>query len=91
VTFCAGYVAGFASSVISHPADSLISLMSTPAHKGKTLLEIAKEVGWFKLWTQGLLPRTLLTGTAVGFQWWIYDSFKTAMGMGTTGGEAKHH
>ena len=22
-----------------------------------------------------------------GFQWWIYDSFKTAMGMGTTGGK----
>ena len=29
----------------------------------------------------------LLTGTLTGFQWWIYDSFKTAMGMGTTGGK----
>lgn len=26
-------------------------------------------------------------GTLTGFQWWIYDSFKAAMGMGTTGGK----
>lgn len=26
-------------------------------------------------------------GTLTGLQWWIYDSFKTAMGLGTTGGK----
>ena len=26
-------------------------------------------------------------GTLTGFQWWIYDSFKSVMGMGTTGGK----
>lgn len=26
-------------------------------------------------------------GTLTGFQWWIYDSCKTALGMGTTGGK----
>jgi solute carrier family 25 phosphate transporter 3 len=39
--------------------------------------------------TKGLLPRTLLTGTAIGLQWYIYDSFKSGMGMGTTGGVPK--
>jgi solute carrier family 25 (mitochondrial phosphate transporter), member 3 len=35
--------------------------------------------------------RTYLTccvlGTLTGFQWWIYDSFKSVMGLGTTGGK----
>jgi solute carrier family 25 phosphate transporter 3 len=31
-----------------------------------------------------------MIGTLTGLQWWIYDSFKTAFGMGTTGGAAKH-
>jgi solute carrier family 25 (mitochondrial phosphate transporter), member 3 len=26
-------------------------------------------------------------GTLTGFQWWIYDSFKSVMGLGTTGGK----
>jgi len=28
-----------------------------------------------------------MIGTLTGLQWWIYDSFKTALGMGTTGGK----
>jgi solute carrier family 25 phosphate transporter 3 len=31
-----------------------------------------------------------MIGTLTGLQWWIYDTFKTAMGMGTTGGGDKH-
>jgi solute carrier family 25 phosphate transporter 3 len=27
-----------------------------------------------------------MIGTLTGFQWWIYDSFKTAIGLQTTGG-----
>jgi hypothetical protein len=26
-----------------------------------------------------------------GLQWWIYDSFKTAVGLATTGGGSKKH
>ena len=37
--------------------------------------------------TKGLGTRVLMIGTLTGFQWWIYDTFKTAMGMGTTGGK----
>lgn len=90
VTFASGYVAGFVSSVVSHPADSLVSLRVLPQNEGKSMLQIARQVGWFKLCTKGLVPRTLLTGTVIGCQWWIYDSFKTAMGLGTSGGEGQH-
>jgi solute carrier family 25 phosphate transporter 3 len=89
VTFASGYIAGFVSSVVSHPADSLVSLMAKPCNREKSMMQIANQVGWVKLATKGLVPRTLLTGTAIGFQWWLYDSFKTAMGMATTGGERK--
>lgn len=27
-----------------------------------------------------------MIGTLTGLQWWIYDSFKTAVGLATTGG-----
>jgi solute carrier family 25 phosphate transporter 3 len=86
VTFLSGYIAGFVSSVVSHPADSLVSLMAKPSNRHKSMMQIANQVGWVSLATKGLLPRTLLTGTAIGFQWWLYDSFKAAMGLGTTGG-----
>lgn len=29
-----------------------------------------------------------MIGTLTGLQWWIYDSFKTAMGLQTTGGSS---
>jgi len=29
-----------------------------------------------------------MIGTLTGLQWWIYDSFKVAMGLATTGGGA---
>jgi solute carrier family 25 phosphate transporter 3 len=86
VTLAAGYVAGFVSSVISHPADSLVSRMTMPVNRNKTVMQVARETGFVQLATRGLLPRTLLTGTVIGLQWWTYDAFKTVMGMGTTGG-----
>jgi len=64
----------------------LISLMSQSSNKGKSIRKIISEVGFGRLLTSGLAPRVVTTGTIIGFQWWIYDSFKTAMGMGTTGG-----
>lgn len=87
VTFASGYLAGVICAVVSHPADSLVSQMGKASNKGKSLGTIAGEVGMKKLCTQGLGTRILMIGTLTGLQWWIYDSFKTAMGMGTTGGK----
>lgn len=38
-------------------------------------------------WAARLSTKLLMHVASTGFQWWIYDSFKSAMGMGTTGGK----
>jgi hypothetical protein len=35
--------------------------------------------------------RIVMIGTLTGLQWWIYDTFKTLNGMGTSGGVQKKH
>ncbi|KAJ7224403.1 mitochondrial carrier protein [Mycena pura] len=87
VTFASGYLAGVVCALVSHPADSLVSLLGKAENKGKSAGTIYREVGLAKLATKGLGTRVVMIGTLTGFQWWIYDSFKTAMGMGTTGGK----
>ena len=49
--------------------------------------QIYKEIGFRGLWN-GLLTRIVMIGTLTGFQWWIYDSFKTAVGLQIGGGSA---
>ncbi|KAI0073151.1 mitochondrial carrier protein [Panus rudis PR-1116 ss-1] len=87
ITFASGYIAGVVCAVVSHPADSLVSQMGKAANKGKSIGAIASEVGIAALATKGLGTRVLMIGTLTGFQWWLYDSVKAAMGLGTTGGK----
>jgi len=91
VTFASGYLAGVICAIVSHPADSLVSQLGKAENKGKPIGQIAKEVGAYKLMTAGLGTRILMIGTLTGLQWWIYDTFKTTFGMGTTGGAVKKH
>lgn len=86
ITFASGYLAGVICAVVSHPADSLVSLMGKAENKGKGFGQMASEMGYTKLFTKGLGTRVLMIGTLTGLQWWIYDTFKSSMGMGTTGG-----
>ncbi|KDQ50444.1 hypothetical protein JAAARDRAFT_42106 [Jaapia argillacea MUCL 33604] len=87
VTFASGYLAGVICAIVSHPADTLVSLMGKPGNKGKGVGQIASETGFTTLATKGLGTRIIMIGTLTGFQWWIYDTFKSSMGMGTTGGK----
>jgi len=87
VTFASGYLAGVVCAIVSHPADSLVSQMGKAANRGKGFGQIVGEVGLANLATKGLGTRVIMIGTLTGFQWWIYDSFKASMGMGTTGGK----
>jgi len=87
VTFASGYLAGVICAIVSHPADSLVSQLGKAANKGKSIGQIAGEVGFYTLATKGLGTRVIMIGTLTGLQWWIYDSFKTAFGLGTTGGK----
>lgn len=88
ITFASGYLAGIICAIVSHPADSLVSLMGKPANQGKSAAQIASETGMVNLFTQGLPTRIIMIGTLTGLQWWIYDTFKSVMGMGTSGGAA---
>jgi solute carrier family 25 (mitochondrial phosphate transporter), member 3 len=83
ITFASGYSAGIICAVVSHPADTIVSKMGKG---GKTAGDILKELGPMGVWG-GLGTRVLMIGTLTGLQWWIYDTFKTVMGMGTSGGK----
>ena len=92
ITFASGYLAGIFCAIVSHPADTMVSkLYSVGKEEGSTGQKVAriyKEIGFKGLWA-GLLTRIVMIGTLTGLQWWIYDSFKTAVGLQTTGGGSK--
>jgi len=92
ITFTSGYLAGVICALVSHPADNIVSQMGKKENIGKGVGKIAGELGLWYLFTKGLGTRILMVGTLTGLQWWIYDTFKSQMGMGTTGGgSAKKH
>jgi solute carrier family 25 phosphate transporter 3 len=78
ITFASGYIAGVACAIVSHPADTVVSKMSKG---GKTAGQVLSELGFGGIWG-GLGTRIFMIGTLTGLQWWIYDSFKTAVGIG---------
>jgi solute carrier family 25 phosphate transporter 3 len=89
VTFMSGYVAGVLCAVISHPADTMVSKLNNTAGGGSLASNMSKiygEIGFAGLW-RGLMTRIIMIGTLTGLQWWIYDTFKTVMGLQTSGGK----
>ena len=91
VTFLSGYMAGVFCAIVSHPADTMVSKLNnvkTSGGTGDAIKKIYSEIGMAGLW-RGLGARIIMIGTLTGFQWWIYDSFKTAVGLATTGGASK--
>ncbi|ETI28089.1 hypothetical protein G647_00538 [Cladophialophora carrionii CBS 160.54] len=89
VSFSAGYIAGIACAVVSHPADVMVSKLNSDRKAGEgagsAMSRIYKNIGFSGLWN-GLPVRIVMIGTLTGFQWLIYDSFKVYLGLPTTGG-----
>jgi len=83
ITFMSGYIAGVFCAVVSHPADTMVSIMNKT---GQGAGEIYKDVGFNGLW-KGLGTRIFMVGTLTCMQWVIYDSFKVWCGLATTGGK----
>ena len=81
VTFLAGYWAGIFCAIVSHPADTMVSIMNK---RGGTASSIYAEIGFKGLWN-GLGTRIFMIGTLTGLQWWIYDTFKVACGLQASG------
>jgi len=87
VSFAGGYIAGVFCAVVSHPADNVVSILNK--NKGYTISDVLAKISKKDLLTKGLSTRILMVGTLTGLQWLIYDSFKTAAGLPTTGGAKK--
>jgi len=62
VTFMAGYWAGIFCAIVSHPADTLVSIMNK---QGGTVGEIYGRIGFAGLWN-GLGARIIMVGTLTG-------------------------
>jgi hypothetical protein len=62
ITFASGYSAGVVCAIVSHPADSLVSLQGKASNKGKSLGAIASETGFGNLLTKGLGTRVIMIG-----------------------------
>jgi solute carrier family 25 phosphate transporter 3 len=91
ITFMSGYIAGVFCAFVSHPADTMVSILNkrkTVAGEGTmtTVKKIYGEIGFPGLW-KGLGTRIFMVGTLTCLQWVIYDSFKVACGLATTGGK----
>jgi solute carrier family 25 phosphate transporter 3 len=90
VSLGSGVIAGVAAAIISHPADTLLSMVNKAGAGGNggtasRLANIAKEVGFYKLCTNGLLPRCVMIGTLTAGQFGIFDVV-----MGVLGAEKFH-
>jgi len=84
-TFLAGYGAGIFCGAVSHPADTMASLMSKSP--GAAAGELYQKNGAFSGLWKGFGARVFMIGTLTGLQWFIYDTTKVAFGLTTGGGK----
>jgi len=84
-TFLAGYGAGIFCGAVSHPADTMASLLSKSP--GVPLGELYQGNGGFSGLWKGFGARVFMIGTLTGLQWFIYDTTKVAFGLKSGGGK----
>lgn len=84
-TFVAGYGAGIFCGAVSHPADTMASLVSKSP--GVALGELYAKNGAFQGLWKGFGARVFMIGTLTGLQWFIYDTTKVAFGLASGGGK----
>merc|ERR1711933_99219 len=85
VSLGSGVIAGVAAAIISHPADTLLSKINKAGAGGDgpmmtRLANIAKEIGFVKLCTVGLIPRCVMIGSLTAGQFGIFDTVMNALG-----------
>lgn len=85
VSLSSGVIAGVAAAIISHPADTLLSMVNKAGAGGdgpiaSRLMNIAREVGMVKLCTNGLMPRCVMIGSLTAGQFGIFDTVMGALG-----------
>lgn len=85
ISLLSGVIAGVASAIISHPADTLLSKVNKKGAGGDgpmmtRLVNIAGEIGFWNLCTVGLVPRCVMIGTLTAGQFGIFDTVMNALG-----------
>jgi solute carrier family 25 phosphate transporter 3 len=86
VSLASGCAAGVAAAIISHPADTLLSMINKSPTAGGTggifsrLGNLAKETGMKKLCLTGLGPRCVMIGALTAGQFGIFDIVMNATG-----------
>ena len=86
VSLGSGLVAGVAAAIVSHPADTLLSMINKSSTAGGTgstfsrLSNLAKETGFKKLCFTGLGPRCIMIGALTAGQFGIFDIIMNATG-----------
>lgn len=78
VTFAAGYIAGVFCAIVSHPADSVVSVLNK--NPGSSAGQVLKDLGPTGVW-KGLVARIIMIGTLTALQWFIYDGVKVALNL----------
>ncbi|KNH08743.1 Mitochondrial solute carrier protein [Perkinsela sp. CCAP 1560/4] len=79
IALTSGTIAGVAAAIISHPADTLLSIINKSPTAGGTgsivsrLLCLARETGLRKLCTTGLAARCVMIGALTAGQFAIFD------------------
>ncbi|KAF6159785.1 hypothetical protein GIB67_030043 [Kingdonia uniflora] len=84
VTVASGYAAGAVGTIISNPADNIVSSLYNK--KADSVLQAIKNIGVFNLFTRSLPIRVVLVGPVITVQWLLYDSIKVLTGLPTSGG-----
>ncbi|CAN4112632.1 unnamed protein product [Withania somnifera] len=79
VTCLSGYAAGSVGTVISNPADNIVSFLYNK--KAQTIRQAIKEIGLVNLFTRSLPVRITLVGPVVSVQWFLYDTIKVFTGL----------
>jgi solute carrier family 25 phosphate transporter 3 len=90
IALSSGVIAGVAAAVISHPADTLLSMVNKQGAGGSgsitsRLVNLAKAAGFKKLCLTGLGARCVMIGTLTAGQFGIFDSV-----MAMTGAQKFH-
>ncbi|XP_009586667.1 mitochondrial phosphate carrier protein 1, mitochondrial-like isoform X2 [Nicotiana tomentosiformis] len=88
VTCLSGYVAGSVGTVISNPADNIVSFLYNK--KADTIRQAIKKIGLVNLFTRSLPVRIAIVGPVVTLQWFLYDTIKLFTGLPTSGGLTRH-
>jgi len=78
VTFAAGYIAGVFCAIVSHPADSVVSVLNK--NPGSSAGQVLKDLGPKGVW-KGLVARIIMIGTLTALQWFIYDGVKVSLNL----------